>query len=112
MIAIKNAKAGFNPFLKLLKKIRANNSANLALLKEDMIDEDFEKHKEQDVLIKNPIDQFNKSNHFKNDIDERTKCFDKLTKIAGKAETVTELEPFVSPMIKIDLSIYKRKKRK
>ena len=58
------------PFLKLLKKIRANNSANLALLQEDMIDEDFEKHKEQDVLIKNPIDQFNKSNYFKNDIDE------------------------------------------
>jgi|TARA_B110000285_G_scaffold111719_1_gene126792 hypothetical protein len=70
MIAIQNAKAGFNPFLKLLKKIRANNSANLALLQEDMIDEDFEKHKEQDVLIKNPIDQFNKSNYFKNDIDE------------------------------------------
>lgn len=56
--------------MKLLKKIRANNSANLAMLHEDMIDQDFEKHKEQDVLIKNPIDQINKSNYFKNDIDE------------------------------------------
>ena len=77
-----------------------------------MVDPDFEKQKVQDLLIKNPIDQFKKSNYFKNEIDEQTKCFEKLTKIAGKPEINVEFEPFVSPMLKIDLSIYKKRKRK
>ena len=49
-----------------------------------------------------------------NPIDEQTKCFQQLTKIAGKPEINDDkkFEAFKSPFIKINLNNYKRKFRK
>ena len=48
----------------------------------------------------------------KNDIETQTLRYQKLTKIAVNPKKDTPLTPFFSPMIKIDLSVYKKKKRK
>ena len=47
-----------------------------------------------------------------NIIPEETKRFEMLTKIAKKPKTGVTFKPFNSPYIKIDVSKYKKKKRK
>lgn len=76
-----------------------------------MQDQEFERILAQKAKIKQ-ITNVDLKSLALNDIESQTQRYQKLTKIAAKPKKDTQLAPFFSPMIKVDLSLYKRKKRK
>ena len=109
--AIENVKKGFNPFGNMLNKIRTQATIKKEDEGDDMMDKDFQ----QMIMRKNEINkitQIDMKAITNNNIEEQTHRYQKLTKIARKPKPNQTYEPFESPYIKIDVGLYKKKKRK
>lgn len=113
--AVMNAKKGFNPFLKTLKKIREVNleeaKAN-QIMKDDIQDPDYLRHRAQMELNMNPVNQINLRALQNNPMEAMESFYHLLTRIAGKPEgNNLDLKPFRSKQNKLNLSNYNKKKR-
>ena len=79
---------------------------------DDIVDPEYEKFQTENRHRQDVTSQIKVSNLQDNPINKMTECFSQLSKIAGKQEGNENLEPFFTPQIRLNLHVYKKKKRR